>query len=142
MSTESLLDTMLEHDRFHDQDTMVAGIAQRAVNIGYENLTPRQKAVLVPFLTQPCDGVTDPLAGITMTASIFLKAMILRAPFKTICTTADYFALPVWMRRRSIDANGKTFKGSSFNPPMIPWPSGNQMSYRGGECVARPPLRF
>ncbi|EKT6267682.1 hypothetical protein [Enterobacter roggenkampii] len=60
MSTESLLNTMLEHDRFHGQDAMVAGIAQRAVNNGYESLTPRQKAVLVPFLTKPCDGVTDP----------------------------------------------------------------------------------
>lgn len=60
MSTESLLETMLKHDRFHDQDSMVSGIAQRAIANGFDSLTSRQKAVLTPFLEQPCDGVTDP----------------------------------------------------------------------------------
>jgi len=60
MSTESLLESMLNHDRFHDQDAMVSGIAQRAVNNGFNSLSEKQKAVLSPFLEQPCDGVTNP----------------------------------------------------------------------------------
>lgn len=60
MSTESLLESMLNHDRFHDQDDMVSGIAQRAVDNGFGSLSDRQKAVLTKFLQQPCDGVTNP----------------------------------------------------------------------------------
>lgn len=45
MSTESLLDAMLQHDRFHNQNTMVTGIAQRAVDHGYDSLSAKQKAV-------------------------------------------------------------------------------------------------
>ncbi|EOI3433660.1 hypothetical protein ACMSW4_003869 [Cronobacter sakazakii] len=60
MSTESLLDAMLQHDRFHNQNTMVTGIAQRAVDHGYDSLSAKQKAVLEPFLTEKCDGVINP----------------------------------------------------------------------------------
>ncbi|MEP8557343.1 hypothetical protein ABKW12_20780 [Enterobacter hormaechei] len=60
MSTESLLDAMLKHDRFHNQNAMVPGIAQRAVDNGYDSLTEKQQAVLYPFLTEKCDGVTNP----------------------------------------------------------------------------------
>ena len=49
MSTESLLDAMLKHDRFHNQNAMVPGIAQRAVDNGYDSLTAKQQAVLDPF---------------------------------------------------------------------------------------------
>lgn len=60
MSLESLLKTMLEHDRFHNQNSMVSGIAQRAVNNGFSSLSAAQKAVLEPFLSEQCDGVTNP----------------------------------------------------------------------------------
>ncbi|WP_338458127.1 hypothetical protein [Pantoea sp. Nvir] len=60
MSTESLLESMLNHDRFHNQDSMVSGNAQRAVDNGFYSLSDKQKAVLAPFLKQPCDGVTNP----------------------------------------------------------------------------------
>ncbi|MBJ9640709.1 hypothetical protein I5520_01690 [Citrobacter sp. FDAARGOS_156] len=60
MSTESLLITLIKHDRFHEANAMVPGIAQLAVDKGYDNLSAKQKAVLDPFLTQKCDGVTDP----------------------------------------------------------------------------------
>ena len=60
MSTESLLATMIKYDRFHAEDSMVSGIAQLAVDKGYDNLSARQKAVLASHLVQKCDGVTDP----------------------------------------------------------------------------------
>jgi len=60
MSTESLLSTLIKYDRFHGANQMVPGIAQLAVDKGYENLSGKQKLVLEPYLTHACDGVTDP----------------------------------------------------------------------------------
>ncbi|WP_313098709.1 hypothetical protein [Atlantibacter hermannii] len=60
MSTESLLSTLIKYDRFHGANPMVPGIAQLAIDKGYDHLSAKQKAVLEPFLTQACDGVTDP----------------------------------------------------------------------------------
>ncbi|HHN8406730.1 hypothetical protein [Morganella morganii] len=60
MSTESLLSTMLEYDFFYNQDSMVSGIAQRAIDNGFNTLSEAQKRVLNPFLTKPCEGVTNP----------------------------------------------------------------------------------
>ncbi|MFC6377565.1 hypothetical protein [Tatumella sp. UCD-D_suzukii] len=60
MSNESLLSTMLDHDFFHGQDDKVSGIAMRAVDHGFDTLSVLQQRVLKPFMSQPCDGVTNP----------------------------------------------------------------------------------
>ncbi|MGQ5288468.1 hypothetical protein ACULN0_03785 [Pectobacterium actinidiae] len=57
---ESLLDTMLKCDAFYHEDGKVSGIAQLAVDKGFDNLSPLQKRVLQPFLSHDCEGVRDP----------------------------------------------------------------------------------
>lgn len=57
---ESLLSTMLSHDAFHNEDAKVSGIAQLAVDKGFDTLSPLQKRVLNPFLTHQCAGINDP----------------------------------------------------------------------------------
>ena len=60
MSNESLIQTMLDHDAFAQEEQMVSGIARRAVDQGFDTLSPAQKRVLEPFMSHPCDGVEDP----------------------------------------------------------------------------------
>lgn len=36
------------------------GLARLAVNKGYNSLSPKQKAILEPYLSLCCSGVTDP----------------------------------------------------------------------------------
>jgi hypothetical protein len=57
---DEILAHQLKHDIFHSEDDRVSGIAKLAVDKGFDTLTPRQKGVVNPFLTQPCEGVTDP----------------------------------------------------------------------------------
>ncbi|EIX6432659.1 hypothetical protein MKU92_001533 [Salmonella enterica] len=57
---ESILRIQLDRDVFHGEEQMVSGIAQLAVDRGFNSLSPRQKIVLEPFLTQHCSGVIDP----------------------------------------------------------------------------------
>lgn len=57
---EKILSHQLEHDVFHNLDDKVKGIAQRAVDQGYNSLTPKQKAVINPQLTKHCSGYTAP----------------------------------------------------------------------------------
>lgn len=58
--TEDILSHQLEVDVFHAEDSKVSGIAQRAVDFGYDSLSPAQKKVLEPFLSKRCSGYTDP----------------------------------------------------------------------------------
>lgn len=60
MSTESLLATMIKHERFGAQNPMASGIAQKAVSKGFDCLTSKQKEVLEPFMNSHCQGVTHP----------------------------------------------------------------------------------
>lgn len=55
-----ILKALIAQDHFHDEDDMVEGIAKRAIDKGYGSLTPRQQAVLGPFLNMNCPGVSDP----------------------------------------------------------------------------------
>ncbi|MEG6149733.1 hypothetical protein UXN82_04355 [Enterobacter hormaechei] len=57
---ESLLEKMLECDAFHHADSMVSGIAQAAIDKGFNNLSVKQQKVLEPFLTHKCAGTRDP----------------------------------------------------------------------------------
>lgn len=57
---EKALDKLLEYGHLDQEDRMVEGIARRAIDHGFDNLTQPQKAVLRRFLTRECEGVTDP----------------------------------------------------------------------------------
>jgi hypothetical protein len=57
---DEILALQLKQDIFHNEDSKVSGIAKLAVSKGFGSLTPAQKNVVSPFLTQPCEGVTDP----------------------------------------------------------------------------------
>lgn len=57
---KEILSEQLDRDEFHNEDGKVKGIAQRAVDQGWDNLSAAQKGVLKPFLSKDCEGVTDP----------------------------------------------------------------------------------
>lgn len=58
---EKILKTSLEHCVFEAAEVDFAeGLAQLAVDKGYHSLSPKQKAVLDPYLSISCSGVTDP----------------------------------------------------------------------------------
>lgn len=61
MSDEvDVLQQLLHNGSLDELDHKVKGIAQLAVDRGFDHLTARQQAVLQPYLTQVCAGVTDP----------------------------------------------------------------------------------
>lgn len=55
-----VLVALFEVDALHNEDGKVTGIAQRAVDNGFESLTPRQKNVINHLLSRACEGVTNP----------------------------------------------------------------------------------
>lgn len=57
---QEIFAALIAHDAFHDEDQMVQGIAQRAVDHGFETLSARQQAVVSPFLERACEGVKNP----------------------------------------------------------------------------------
>lgn len=57
---EDILTLHLRNDEFHGHDDMCAGIAQLAVDRGYDTLTNAQQRVLSPFLSTHCSGYSDP----------------------------------------------------------------------------------
>ncbi|MGL5660522.1 MAG: hypothetical protein ACRDCX_04675 [Aeromonas sp.] len=58
--TEDILQIQLMCDEFSNKDAMVSGIARLAIDKGFSSLSPAQQNVLNPYLTQRCNGVTDP----------------------------------------------------------------------------------
>ncbi|EGT4275776.1 MULTISPECIES: hypothetical protein [Cronobacter] len=60
MSTETLLGVMKDHGVFENEENKVSGLAQRAIDNGYDSLSPLQKRVLEPFMSHVCDGAEDP----------------------------------------------------------------------------------
>ena len=57
---ESILHHQITHGIFDNAAQMVQGIAHLAVDKGFTSLSEKQRAVIEPFLTQHCSGVTDP----------------------------------------------------------------------------------
>ena len=57
---ESILHHQITHGIFDNASQMVQGIAQRAVDKGFTTLSEKQRAVIEPFMTQHCSGVSDP----------------------------------------------------------------------------------
>ncbi|MFC0336117.1 hypothetical protein [Kushneria avicenniae] len=58
---EEILDHQLTQGVF-DNATFdgAGGIAKRAISHGFTSLSPKQKAILEPYLSVTCSGVTDP----------------------------------------------------------------------------------
>ncbi|NKI46419.1 hypothetical protein HFV06_08780 [Pseudomonas fluorescens] len=61
MSEEvKVLAQLLKNGSFDNEDAKVGGIAQLALDKGYDHLTEPQKSVLKSYLTKHCEGVTNP----------------------------------------------------------------------------------
>lgn len=61
MSVEQdVLAVLIENGSLDNEEQIVRGIAQRAIDHGYDNLSVAQKRVLQPFMSRECDGVEDP----------------------------------------------------------------------------------
>lgn len=74
MSNESILNALIELDEI--QDKTAIGIAQLAIDQGYENLSPKQKFVLEKYLSSPCQGdKIDNICGITLTGEALEDAL-------------------------------------------------------------------
>ena len=57
---EAILAVSLERGVFDNEEQKVSGIAQRAVDKGYDSLSVGQKMVVKPWLSSHCTGTTDP----------------------------------------------------------------------------------
>ncbi len=57
---QKVLEALHKNGSLDNEEQKVRGIAQLAVENGYDNLTPLQQNVLAPWLTRVCDGVTNP----------------------------------------------------------------------------------
>lgn len=61
MSVEQkVLEVLIKNGSLDDEDQKVRGIAQLAVDKGFDQLSGAQQSVLQPFLSRTCDGVEDP----------------------------------------------------------------------------------
>ncbi|EPI8558191.1 hypothetical protein ACTAJO_000726 [Vibrio fluvialis] len=59
--TESIIKHQLEQDYYNDKKPdFIVGLAERAVELGYDTLSDKQKAILEPHLSQKCEGIRDP----------------------------------------------------------------------------------
>ena len=55
-----VLSELIKVDALNGMSSIVQGIAQKAVDDGFETLTLKQQGVINHLLTRECDGVTDP----------------------------------------------------------------------------------
>lgn len=61
MSVEQkVLEVLIKNGSLDNEDVKVLGIAKLAIDKGYDHLTAPQKYVVDPFLSNHCNGVTDP----------------------------------------------------------------------------------
>lgn len=61
MSVEQdVLKVLIENGSLDEEDAKIRGIAQLAIDKGYDHLTGPQKRVIESFLSRECDGVEDP----------------------------------------------------------------------------------
>lgn len=59
--TENILTSQLECDYYEGKKPdFLAGLAQKAIDNGFEFLSDAQQRVLAPHLSQPCNGVENP----------------------------------------------------------------------------------
>ncbi|MGE8294509.1 MAG: hypothetical protein ACN6PH_03085 [Pseudomonas sp.] len=57
---EKVLEALLKNGTMDEEEQKVRGIAQLAVDRGFDALSAAQQRVLEPFLSTPCSGVEDP----------------------------------------------------------------------------------
>ena len=55
-----VLNELIKVDALHEESEIVKGIAQRAVDFGFETLTTKQQGVINHLLSKSCEGVSDP----------------------------------------------------------------------------------
>lgn len=77
---QEVLTILIKNGGLDDEDQKVRGIAQLAVDKGYNHLTGLQKKVVEPFLSRSCDGVEDPggyhnNCQVTLEGSDLVKAL-------------------------------------------------------------------
>lgn len=81
MSVEQqVLEVLIKNGSLDDEDQKVRGIAQLAVDKGYEHLTGPQQKVVQPFLSRTCDGVENPggyhnVCAVTLEGSALVEAL-------------------------------------------------------------------
>lgn len=105
---------MLDQDVFANEDQKVSGIAQRAVDHGYDALSPVQKHVLSPFMSHGCDGVENP-GGHHNDCENLLTGSELESAYENLNYYDACFALNVLMNWRNISANGIEFPENNQN---------------------------
>ncbi|MCD9507943.1 hypothetical protein [Photobacterium phosphoreum] len=57
---EQLLRTLKDYGAFDNEEQKVSGIAQLAIDNGFDNLSKLQQKVLAPFIEMACTGSTNP----------------------------------------------------------------------------------
>lgn len=57
---QRVLAALLDNHVLIDEDDKVKGIAQLALDKGFENLSTLQQRVVQPFMSKRCSGMTDP----------------------------------------------------------------------------------
>ncbi|MEJ6080175.1 hypothetical protein MT391_16810 [Vibrio sp. 1-Bac 57] len=60
MSSEQIINGLLDQGILDNEEQKVSGIAKLAVDKGYDTLSHAQKSVIAPWLTANCSGSTDP----------------------------------------------------------------------------------
>ncbi|MCD1645754.1 hypothetical protein [Marinobacter adhaerens] len=57
---QKVLKALLNTGSLDNEEQKVQGIAQLAVDKGFDHLSNAQRGVIAPWLTRVCDGVTNP----------------------------------------------------------------------------------
>lgn len=57
---KEVLEALIKYDMFHNEDSMVPGIAQKAIDTDFDKLSEKQKSVLQPFMKIECVGINNP----------------------------------------------------------------------------------
>jgi|SRR5690625_411980 len=57
---QSIIEQLYNQDFINDEPDIVRGIAQAAIDRGYDNLSDKQKNIIKHLFQQKCQGVADP----------------------------------------------------------------------------------
>jgi len=57
---KDILEARLEYELLNTSDNVLTGITKRAIDVGIDSLSSKQKYHVLPLLTEQCNGVTNP----------------------------------------------------------------------------------